>query len=219
MVTGLPDDTAPLRSLLPDREWNALGAGAEAQRPRLVARALVRRVLGEQLGCPPADVPLARSDLGKPYVPDSGMAFSLSHTRTAVALAWNAADTDVGIDLDRRSHPAAGRLARRFFRAEEADGLSALEKGREDAFMQAWCLKEATLKCLGLTIAGHLNTLTVIRWQPLRVQAPVRTGLWSPGPHHWLAVACSAPFVLEAETPPRPFSGCLPLSHPVWMSD
>ena len=103
----------------------------------------VQRVRG--VPCPE----IRRSESGKPYFDgDSGLHFSLSHTKTHVLLALS--EHDVGVDIEtRREVPE--RLRNRLFTVQEQ---------REFDFFEGWTLREAVFK---LTGAGGLMTMRLTR--------------------------------------------------------
>ena len=134
-------------------------AGARAQ--FLVGRWLARSVLGEVLGCPPREVPLALGERGALAVEGAGAAgwrVNLSHTEGLVAVAV-ARGVDVGVDVeDAARRGRTVELAERFFAAEETRALAALPEARQRArFFALWTLKEAYIKAMGQGLAIPLG--------------------------------------------------------------
>ncbi|RMF17854.1 MAG: 4'-phosphopantetheinyl transferase superfamily protein [Gammaproteobacteria bacterium] len=213
MVARVPGTLkeSDLREGVTEEEWCRfqLATHAPARRVRLAARWLVRHVLGQATGCGSVDVPLERLASGKP-VTIKPWSFSVSHHGHWVAVAWSGSLGALGVDLEAERPVDCLKLARRFFTPGEAEGLASVgeeEQGR--AFAVAWCLKEAALKCAGLTIAHHLNHLQVTQWFPdlrVRVASPMSVCLWSSGSLNlslcWQP-ACTSGVVWAS--PPAPF--------------
>jgi len=127
------------------------GAGADLRR---VAHVWKRRAAAARLGVAPESV-----IVGSPGEPLADGSFvSISHTTGAVAVAL--CDEPVGIDIepvrDRGDH---ARLAARFFSAEEAALIRALDPSDAAfAFAWRWTAKEALLKATGLRLGVALGT-------------------------------------------------------------
>lgn len=94
---------------------------------------------------------------GKPYLADSQLFFSISHSGDYVACTF--ADREVGLDLQQVRRLDAEKLARRFFSEEELALIGALEteQQRADCFFRLWCRKEAYGKLTGRGAAGVLG--------------------------------------------------------------
>lgn len=137
------------------------------RRAYICAHGLLRRALTDaQPDIPPTAWRFDRDPQGKPFVrpPLPDLAFSLTHCNGMAACA--VAPTDgwaVGVDaesLARRASPLA--LAERFFAADEAAELAALENenDRRASFLRLWTLKEALVKASGTGIAGSLQAFS-----------------------------------------------------------
>ncbi len=128
----------------------------EAAERYVVTRSLVRCVLSQQLGMAPIEVPVGRTETGKPIL-TSGVHFNVSHSGDLVLLAVSA-NRDVGIDLERRREiPCVQALVERWLTpAEREDVGRRIANGAElsDAFLRVWSYKEARLKALGVGISG-----------------------------------------------------------------
>ena len=139
---------------------------AEARRGFVVAHALLRASLSRAVPLAPAAFRFQEGERGKPELAGpreaAGLRFSLSHTDGLVACAL-ARDVAVGIDVERGARvrdPLA--LAERFFAPAETAALRGLGAAERRArFLDAWVLKEALLKALGLGIAGALGAVIV----------------------------------------------------------
>ena len=157
----------------------------------VVRRALLRRLLGERLGLPAADVPLVTGDAGKPLLaapPGHRGAlpgFNLARSGGLVLVAFREAGSDrnddparaepdaeqehlaVGVDIERIDGGARTvadlRRVATHFAAEESGILEALQ-GAEAAvaFYRYWTGKEACLKCLGSGIGGRPTLADVV---------------------------------------------------------
>lgn len=108
-----------------------------------------------------APVALERDDHGKPHALDASYPqFNLSHGGQRVAIAFSR-ECAIGVDVEalRRRHSSL-ELAERFFAAEEAHALAALDASEQQAaFINLWTCKEAVLKALGRGIAFGLDRL------------------------------------------------------------
>ncbi len=131
------------------------------------ARGLLRGLLGEALGCPPASLRFHYTEHGKPFLEGDGAAlgFNLSHCGGVAlfALAW---DRTVGIDIERVCPDlAAVSLAGRYLPAGEAARLSSLPPAdRPAAFTRAWVRHEAFLKALGVGLSSAATPTADARW-------------------------------------------------------
>ncbi|MBQ7300774.1 MAG: 4'-phosphopantetheinyl transferase superfamily protein [Clostridia bacterium] len=112
-----------------------------------------------------ADAPIVWE--GKPHFADPAISvrFNLSHTvdkaRGMFAAAVLLSDWgEVGVDLEF-VHPIQNRAAmeRRLFTPEERDYIGAV--GKNDAFFDIWCAKEAFVKWTGEGFAHPLSSVSV----------------------------------------------------------
>jgi 4'-phosphopantetheinyl transferase len=120
--------------------------------------ALLRGVLAAHLGRAPTALRFDREAKGRPFlVGEPDIDFNLSDTRggTLVAVAGRGR---IGIDLERSDRVVdAQPLARRWFAADEANALDALDPARRSAaFIALWTAKEASCKSTGTGIYGWL---------------------------------------------------------------
>ncbi|SDF24449.1 4'-phosphopantetheinyl transferase family protein [Desulfovibrio legallii] len=114
----------------------------------LAGRVLTRRMLGAALGRR-LTAPLPRTAQGKPFCPDVGLEFSLSHAGHMVWAAF-CRQAPVGVDVEEiRPLPDLDDLAAQLHPEENAQ-LRALPPAlRQAAFYRCWTRKEAVLKALG----------------------------------------------------------------------
>jgi 4'-phosphopantetheinyl transferase len=119
--------------LSPDERQRAGDAPFAPRKRRYVARqGALREILGRRLGLPPAEVELARSNLGKPVVAHGeGVRFSVSDSGDLALVA--VADAEVGVDVEQVRSRAASLQA---------------SVGTE-AFFERWTRLEAVGKARG----------------------------------------------------------------------
>lgn len=131
----------------------------------IVARGLLRQLLGCRLGIPPAAVELVYGQYGKPALagrPHSRLSFNLSHSEGMAAFAF-AEGRDIGIDIERiRPVAAADQIAAHFFSSRERAVYRHLADGdRLLGFFNAWTRKEAFIKALGEGLQHALDDFDV----------------------------------------------------------
>jgi 4'-phosphopantetheinyl transferase len=135
------------------------------QRRFVVARGVLRDLLGRYLRLEPGRIRFVYNEFGKPDLgPEfaSRVKFNLSHSAGAALIAITAA-SDVGVDLEYiRAESDYAELARRFFSAAELDSLKALPSHLyAEAFFSCWTKKEAYLKARGEGLSSPLNGFSV----------------------------------------------------------
>lgn len=160
------------RELLSDAERSHLAGYRirDSAERYVVTRSLVRAVLGERLGMRPRDIPVSRTDTGKPIVA-GGVHFNLSHSGDLIVLALSS-QRDVGVDIERkRDIPKAHAMAARWLTDRERVELERIIAGgaaMSEAFLRVWSLKEARIKALGVGISGAWRVrLEVVEAVPL----------------------------------------------------
>lgn len=132
----------------------------------VVARGLLRAILGRYLGCAPHRLRFTYSAYGKPDLAlETGGAelrFNLSHS-AGLALYVVALGQAVGIDVERvRPDLASDAIARRFFAPREVAALQALpSETRTAAFFTCWTRKEAYIKAHGAGLSLALDRFAV----------------------------------------------------------
>ncbi|MBF2029516.1 MAG: 4'-phosphopantetheinyl transferase superfamily protein [Oscillatoriales cyanobacterium C42_A2020_001] len=118
----------------------------------VVARGILRSLLGTYLDLEPAQVQFTYGDRGKPELANhqSGTQFNVSHSN-GMALYAIGRDRMVGVDLEyRRPLSDLPSLAKRFFSNQEYAVLTSLDAVHQsEAFFQLWTCKEAYLKATG----------------------------------------------------------------------
>ena len=122
------------------------GEGSQRERERALAYDVLRRLLDGE------SPRLEHDGKGAPYLPDyPGLSVSISHCRTAVAVAVST-EGRVGVDVECRRRIGDG-LMERVCTGEELDAVRAAEDPTM-AFLQLWTRKEAVLKMRGTGIQG-----------------------------------------------------------------
>jgi 4'-phosphopantetheinyl transferase len=168
-----------------------------ADRRRAIVRwTLLRRLLSEYAGLPPAALPLVAEPGGKPRLAlDLGLEFSVSHRGglAVYAVCWHG---PVGVDVERPAPVAeADEIVTSQFAAVEAERYAALPPARRAAaFVDLWTAKEAYAKGTGEGIGAGLDRFAVLGGRVWRLDGVphepwfVRR-LWVDG--HRAAVACT----------------------------
>lgn len=88
---------------------------------------------------------------GKPYLKNSDLQFSLTHTDGAVAAAF-AQGEEIGIDIERKDRRVSETLCKRVLSDEESFHMTC-----NSDFLRFWVQKEAFLKRLGVGISRDLR--------------------------------------------------------------
>lgn len=140
---------------------------AERERRRfLVARATLRRLLGERLGVSPRAVRLTTGEHGKPALArpfsESGLRFNVSHSEDLAVYGF-ARGREIGVDVEAvRSIEDAEAIVRRFFSRNECSAFLALDPvDRPLAFFRCWTRKEAFIKAIGEGLSHPLHAFDV----------------------------------------------------------
>ncbi len=133
----------------------------------IVARGILRQLLGRYLNRPPAELKFSYSMYGKPALdsasPDEPtLQFNLAHSHTLALYAFTYG-RQVGIDLEyARTDFASAEIAERFFSAREVAMLRALDPELQSAaFFNCWTRKEAYIKARGEGLSHPLNSFAV----------------------------------------------------------
>src|SRR5258706_3213420 len=153
-------------TLTPDERTRSARFQFERDRQRfIVARGVLRDLLGRYLQTQPSQIRFAHNAFGKPDLgPEFGsrLKFNLSHS-AGLALIAIATASNVGVDLEYiRAQSDYTDIARRFFSAVEVDYLSALPGHLyAEAFFSCCTKKEAYVKACGEGLAIPLNSFSV----------------------------------------------------------
>lgn len=115
-----------------------------------------RRILADRLGVDPAPLRFATGRWGKPELADHRVFHSLSHSGEVAMVAVSDAGP-IGVDVEAiRPDLPAGRLARTFFRPDEALAVA----GAADPparYVRLWTRKEAAGKVTGIGLDQALR--------------------------------------------------------------
>jgi len=162
-----PETSARLyATLTPDERTRRERFRFERDQQRfIVARGVLRDLLGRYLQIQPGKISFVYNAFGKPDLsPEfaNRLKFNLSHS-AGLALIAIATASNVGVDLEYiRAQSDYADIARHFFSADEVDYLSALPGHLYDeAFFSCWTKKEAYLKARGEGLAIPLNSFSV----------------------------------------------------------
>jgi 4'-phosphopantetheinyl transferase len=156
----------------------------------VVARGLLRTLLGERLGIDPERVAFAYGEHGKPRLAeDTGLRFNLSHSNGLMALAL-CEGREVGVDVEaKRDDLFTTGIARRYLPAPTADEIERRTGTERTAgFFRAWVRQEAYAKGRGagleligesprgwsiadLDLAGGFAAAVAIEGAPVQVDA------------------------------------------------
>lgn len=126
----------------------------------IASRWLLRTVLARYTGVSPAAVSFLRTDKGKPYLPESDIQFSLSHSSHWALLAVGRIEL-IGVDVEaiRSTRDLLG-ISESYYHAQEFARLQALETIHQtNYFYRLWTLKEALLKAVGTGISAGLEKI------------------------------------------------------------
>jgi 4'-phosphopantetheinyl transferase len=159
-----------------DQFWHYL---AEAERARanrfyfdhdrkhyIVARGLLRLLLGRYLHLPPTEVAFVYGDHGKPDLApvqaQAGVRFNISHSHGVALLAF-ARQREVGVDIEQvRPLDDGEQIAERFFSKSEVAVFTAVPTPQKpQAFFNCWTRKEAFIKVIGEGLSCPLDSFDV----------------------------------------------------------
>ncbi len=153
--------------LSPDERTNARRLKVDSDRSVHVrGRACLRRVLGDCLGAPAAEVTIVTGEHGKPALAGTAAAdalhFNVSHSGVLVVIAVTAIG-EVGIDVERIDDALDwSDIAERFLSPVELRAIDRLpQPDQRPAFFACWVRKEAYLKGIGTGFQRETNNFTV----------------------------------------------------------
>lgn len=132
----------------------------------VVARGLLRALLGGYLQQAPASVEFSYGQHGKPALSggngSSGLCLNVSHS-SGLAVYAIAKGRNLGIDVERiRPDSAGDDIAQRYFSAREVSDLRTLPpEARVEGFFNCWTRKEAYLKATGMGLQIPLDSFAV----------------------------------------------------------
>ncbi|MCU0567719.1 MAG: 4'-phosphopantetheinyl transferase superfamily protein, partial [Oculatellaceae cyanobacterium Prado106] len=141
----------------------------------IVARGMLRSLLGQHLAVAPEMLEFVYGDRGKPTLvnphPEGTLHFNVSHSQ-GMALVAIALNRRVGIDLEYLRPIDADSLAQRFFSPQEAAIIQTLPApAKQQLFFRAWTQKEAYLKATGEGLGKLENVVVDLQGEPFRFLA------------------------------------------------
>ncbi len=171
----------------------------------IVARGLLRVILGRYLNAEPDRLRFRYSQYGKPALAgefdEEALCFNLSHS-DRLALYAVTRGRKIGVDLEHiRPDFADEQIAEQFFASGEVAALRALPMhAQQEAFFNCWTRKEAFIKARGEGLSLPLDEfeVSVVPGEPavlLSTKGDIREALrWSlqelvPGPGYVAALA------------------------------
>ena len=132
----------------------------------IVARGVLRMLLGRYLARHPSELTFVYSPLGKPSLPPDLRArllrFNLSHSNEFALFAFTF-EGEVGIDIEQlcADFPEE-EIAERFFSSGEVAALGALAPAlKTEGFFNCWTRKEAYIKAVGDGLSHQLEHFSV----------------------------------------------------------
>lgn len=130
----------------------------------ILARGLLRTLLGRYLEIGPEKVNFIYNSFGKPDLAEikTEIRFNLSHSRNIILLAFTR-NRHVGVDVEYiREDFAEMPIAERFFAPQEVAELQSLpDDQRTLAFFNCWTRKEAYIKAVGKGLSIPLDEFRV----------------------------------------------------------
>ena len=132
------------------------------QKRYIVARGILRELLGQYLAKAPKAVEIAYSEYDKPHLQEQQLQFNLAHSANVALFAF-CQTANVGVDVERIRHMSdAGSIAARFFAPGENEIFQATAAGqRDEAFFACWTRKEAFIKAVGEGLSYPLDAFEV----------------------------------------------------------
>lgn len=132
----------------------------------IVARGLLRQLLGGYLHVPAHEVAFAYGQHGKPELAAeqavSGIRFNISHAQGVALLAFGR-HREVGVDIEQvRPLDDGEQIAERFFSQNEVAVFTAVPpEQKPQAFFNCWTRKEAFIKVIGEGLSCPLDSFDV----------------------------------------------------------
>ena len=148
-----------LPMLSPERQKKAISCRFSHDQARTAGAGWLLQYALNQEQIPPTQQLLAKTELGKPYLPDSPhIHFSLSHSGSWAVCAVSKDPVGVDVELPRCTMD----VGLRFFRPDEMSGLEQLPfVEQRDQLNRLWTAKESFVKALGGGLTIPLNSFTV----------------------------------------------------------
>lgn len=131
----------------------------------IVARAMMRKILGFYLDVDPKKLEFAYSKHGKPFLShdnqEVGIEFNLSHSADLALLAIGKT-YPLGVDVEQFSERPFADISQKMFSPDEIAALQRMPEHLQcHAFFKIWAQKEAFIKACGLGLAYPTEEFTV----------------------------------------------------------
>jgi 4'-phosphopantetheinyl transferase len=136
---------------------------AKDSRNFIIARGILRSLIGKYLEINPAEISFQYSEFGKPGIADNhSLQFNISHSQNVALFAF-IKKLNVGIDVEFVNQDIEVEdIATKFFSANEVSNLLALpEKQHALGFFNCWTRKEAFIKAVGEGLSFPLDKFEV----------------------------------------------------------
>ena len=121
----------------------------------LLSRLLVISEIKRRTGFSDRKIKFTFGPFGKPYLKNSNLQFSLSHTKGAIVAAFEEGE-EIGVDVERRDRRVSDTMYKRVLSEEERFRATS-----DSDFIRFWVQKEAFLKRLGVGISRDLCGVNV----------------------------------------------------------
>jgi len=144
-------------SSIPSDELEELSLikSSDRRREKLAVRALLNQLFGEK-------VYLGHHDNGRPFLQNSLIEISISHTKRFVAIITHPEES-VGIDIESLDRDFTA-VEKKALSEEEIDDLS--DKNRQLHLAIYWCAKEAIYKRMSISDVDFSNQIEIKRFTP-----------------------------------------------------
>ena len=132
----------------------------------IVARGILRQLLGNYLQLSPDNIKFEYGDHGKPRiaasVADTFLQFNVSHSEEYALYGFTHHHL-IGVDLEYlREMKDAVKLAERFFSPREFELLAGIASEQQrEVFFKLWTAKEAYLKAIGTGLTNSLASIDI----------------------------------------------------------
>jgi 4'-phosphopantetheinyl transferase len=136
---------------------------AKDNRNFIIARGILRSLIGKYLEINPAEISFQYSEFGKPGIADNNtLQFNISHSQNMALFAFTT-KFNVGVDVEFVNPDIEVKdIAAKFFSTNEIMNLLALpEKQQALGFFNCWTRKEAFIKAVGEGLSFPLDKFEV----------------------------------------------------------
>lgn len=129
----------------------------------VIARGVLRTLLGKYLNTNPKNIEFEFGEFGKPQLKETNrLEFNVSHAEDGIAIAFTQKNK-IGVDVEYIKRPIeVATIAKQFFSENEVSSLFSVEKSnQQQAFYNCWTRKEAFIKALGDGLSFPLDQFSV----------------------------------------------------------